>query len=148
MVLIEVVTVPNFSALTSHSTYLLRALLAIWFMLTLPSEESPSIFLSTSRSIRNVLVTVSGERRPSVFEAVSSCVTTDCHILWHLQSSTYIKINLAFLSYTMLLLVKVGKIRVTARKRLQMVSLHTRRKAMPCIQAICLPIASGERRTT
>ena len=102
MVLIEVVTVPNFSALTSHSTYLLRALLAIWFMLTLPSEESPSIFLSTSRSIRNVLVTVSGERRPSVFGAVSSCVNTDCHILWHLQSSTYIKINLPLLSYTMI----------------------------------------------
>src|SRR5712691_1314438 len=72
-------------------------------MLTLPSAESPSIFLSTSRSIRNVLVTVSGDRRVSVFRAASSCVTTNCHILWHLQFSTYIKINLALLSYTMIL---------------------------------------------
>src|SRR5690348_16930302 len=101
MVLAEVVTVPNFSALTSHSTYRLNALLAIWFMLTLPSEESPSIFLSTSRSIRNVLVTVSGDRRPSIFGADSSCVITDCHILWHLHSSTCTKISLALLCCTM-----------------------------------------------
>src|SRR2546428_11963145 len=95
MVLIEVVTVPNFSALTSHSTYLLSALLAIWFILTLPSEDSPSIFLSTSRSIRNVLVTVSGDRRVSVFRAFSICVITDYHILWHLHSVAHIKISLA-----------------------------------------------------
>src|SRR2546425_12892340 len=100
MVLAEVVTVPNFSALTSHSTYLLSALLAIWFMLTLPSEESPSIFLSTSRSIRNVLVTVSGDLRTSGFRALSSCVITNYHILWHLQSSAHKKINLALLSGT------------------------------------------------
>src|SRR5467141_3960402 len=98
MVLAEVVTVPNFSALTSHSTYLLSALLAIWFMLTLPSEESPSIFLSTSRSMRNVLVTVSGERRTSGFGAFSSCVITNYHILWHMHSGANIKINLALLS--------------------------------------------------
>src|SRR6267143_5359 len=105
MVLAEVVTVPNFSALTSHSTYLLNALLAIWFMLTLPSEESPSIFLSTSRSIRNVLVTVSGDLRVSIFGALSVPLVKkredqcfDCNIL-------------------------------------QTVCLHTRRKTMPCIQA-------------
>src|SRR2546422_3674595 len=100
MVLAEVVTVPNFSALTSHSTYLLNALLAIWFMLTLPSEESPSIFLSTSRSIRKVLVTVSGDLRTSGFRALSSSVITNYHILWHLQSCANIKINLALLSGT------------------------------------------------
>src|SRR5712664_3329876 len=100
MVLAEVVTVPNFSAFTSHSTYLLSALLAIWFMLTLPSEESPSIFLSTSRSMRNVLVTVSGERRTSGFGAFSSCVITNYHILWHLHSGANNKINLALLSGT------------------------------------------------
>src|SRR3989442_5204740 len=100
MVLAEVVTVPNFSALTSHSTYLRSALLAIWFMLTLPSEESPSIFLSTSRSIRNVLVTVSGDLRASGFRESSSCVITNYHILWHLQSSANIKINLALLCGT------------------------------------------------
>src|SRR2546428_6739952 len=100
MVLAEVVTVPNFSALTSHSTYLLSALLAIWFMLTLPSEESPSIFLSTSRSIRNVLVTVSVDLRTSGLRALSSCVITNYHILWHLQSSAHKKINVALLCRT------------------------------------------------
>src|SRR6266571_4142487 len=100
MVLAEVVTVPNFSAFTSHSTYLLSALLAIWFMLTLPSEESPSIFLSTSRSMRNVLVTVSGVRRTSGFRASSSCVITNYHILWHLHPGANIKINLALLCGT------------------------------------------------
>src|SRR6267378_6187508 len=100
MVLAEVVTVPNFSALTSHSTYLLNALFAIWFMLTLPSEESPSIFLSTSRSIRNVLVTVSGDLRVSGFREFSSCVITHYHILWHLHSGADIKISLALFSHT------------------------------------------------
>src|SRR3989442_3620983 len=95
MVLAEVVTVPNFSALTSHSTYLLSALLAIWFMLTLPSEESPSIFLSTSLSIRNVLVTVSGDLRTSGFRELSSSVITNCHIRYHLESDANLKVNLA-----------------------------------------------------
>src|SRR6266571_1680765 len=136
MVLIEVVTVPNFSALTSHSTYLLRALLAIWFMLTLPSEESPSIFLSTSRSMRNVLVTVSGDRRTSGFRAFSSCVITNYHILWHLQLSANIKINLALLS---LITCDSCKVERKGVYRSQYIANGL---------STCLPIASGERRTT
>src|SRR2546427_8949952 len=135
MVLAEVVTVPNFSALTSHSTYLLSALLSIWFILTLPSEERPSIFLSTSRSIRNVLVTVSGDLRTSGFRALSSCVITNYHILWHLQSSANKKINLALLSGTTSHSRQPDGEGALRSQSIARVCLDTRRKTMPCIQA-------------